>query len=297
MNFAAALRSLGPRPPRQWLSTSKPATSTGSTAGKSRAARKCKARKCWKQSGKIEQLTRANDFKERTRNSLTAAIQEEELCVAFDEKLKEDFCIRDELDSGVNLGSRVDIHKENLLSDNSILDVFFERQTSAIQHYEARTANFYLHNCGFIPDIKPARKNREEIIEKISLNEHYSVNNNMSCYDLTTSVKPPSNFKYLLRLGEKFCPQSKTSKEKSINEMLEKSKKDVRMKRFVHETHRELEGLKPRLYIKNPMQNPPRAMGPMEECIIAFKKKILTEHNKRKWRKGSNLSFIQNQIL
>jgi len=64
-----------------------------------------------------------------------------------------------------------------------------------------------MNNFRFTLDInKPDYKNREDIIKNMTLTEYYSINSNMICDDLITTLKLIVNFTYFLSLGKKFCP-------------------------------------------------------------------------------------------
>ena len=192
--------------------------------------------------------------------------------------------------------------KENELGiinkENEILNIYKQSLIKTKQIYEKRTENYCLNNHGITVDTnKPTWKNIREKIGNMTLKEYHSYNNNMACHDLTTTNRAPKTAPRLLGLGAGFCLQYKNIKKKDVSESLARFEEDIRTRYFVRELYGESDDEPPKLYLKNPDWVPPRAIGPLEDVLKAFKNRILREFNKRRWNTGSNLTFIQNNIL
>ena len=128
-------------------------------------------------------------------------------------------------------------------------------------------------------------------------NLFYNQPKNNSIFVYTDSKLPPGS-KSLLGLGLKFCVKTKHPTNK-LEDTIKRFEKDIRTKDWLRrEQPEDDETFNPKIYLRNPMWEPPDAVDEVEEALVNFKDRLTQEQAKyQALRSRPNLTPLQTSAM
>ena len=103
----------------------------------------------------------------------------------------------------------------------------------------------------------------------------------MAFHDLTSHDKPYVDIKTLLGLGLKICIHPRGVQLSNMIRMIDRFKRDVRLKDYLMSNSFDVDNKIPRLCKKNDKWQPPKAVGLIEDFLKEFETSMNLETSKR----------------
>ena len=170
---------------------------------------------------------------------------------------------------------------------------------SQIKHRIIQFNNRLKQQYGFLANPALTKyNNAKRVLQAMPAEIYFNQPVAKAIFTFTTAPLPPGT-KSLLSLGLKFCIRHRKPTN-NIKKSIERIEYDVRTKVWVKEnvTEDNDRDFNPKLYLKNPMWDPPEANTEVEEALKAFAQRITALHNKHQQRTTvKNLSYLQNQAM